>query len=90
MLETIEHKGETHTRSRIWRTVLAFFILIISVVMIGVKYVYLPIVTKQMPELPIIESVFHIVVIVAAILMFDPKTGAAIADKLLAKLPGVK
>jgi uncharacterized membrane protein len=58
--------------------------------MIGVKYVYLPIVTKEMPDLPIVESAFHIVVIVAAVLMYDPKTGAALADKVLAKLPGGK
>ena len=86
----IDYQGETHAPSRIVRTLLALLILVISVAMIGVKYVYLPIKHGVMPDLPVVESAFHVLVIVAAILMYDPKTGAAIADKLLAKLPGGK
>jgi hypothetical protein len=85
----IQYQGETHAPSRIIRTVLAVVILLYSFILLGAE-AFVAIKTTTAPDLAVNEVIFHGVVIIAAVLMFDPKTGKALADAVLAKLPGGK
>lgn len=85
----IEYQGETHAPSRVIRTALAVVILLYSFILLGVEG-FIAIKTQVAPDMSVNELVFHGVVIIAAVLMYDPQTGKALADKVLAKLPGGK
>lgn len=84
----MQHEGQTHSAGRIVRTLFAAIVLLVTAGMAGVKFVAMPLLTKTaIPDLPTGEAIFHIVMVVMAFTMLDLRTGKALVDKLVEKLP---
>ncbi|MDH3291555.1 MAG: hypothetical protein OEO20_11490 [Gemmatimonadota bacterium] len=74
----LEHNGETIRGGRVIRTVLAIFLILVSAAMLIVKFVVIPLKTSAMPSIELTESIFHLLVIVVAVVVYDHRTGKAL------------
>jgi hypothetical protein len=83
--------GEPLAVGRLVRTVLALFLLLVSAALLIVKFVVLPLRTNTAPSIEITEAVFHIIVIVVAVVVYDHAAGKALLSSLSQlKLPFTK
>lgn len=84
----VQLAGTEHSTGRVIRTLLAVFVLLITGVLLVVKYAVQPLILKQpIPDLSVVEGGFHLLMVVMAILMFDPETGKDLWHDALQKLP---
>jgi hypothetical protein len=80
--------GNEHSGGRIIRTLLAVFVLLLTAALLVAKYVYQPLLEHQpIPDLSIVEGGFHLLMVIMAVLMYDPDTGKDLWHDALAKLP---